>query len=893
MAKDITLKSPNGKEIYYPKTVTDLVYDNETGKTVKEILANINTKATFAGIATPTTNPGIPDSSVFYLATEAGIYTNFNGIEIAPGEAVILEWKGRWEKKVTGFATQEKLNAQKEEVDAAKEEALQAIGDAEQSAISNFNSQRVTPEMLSESTKQFIEASGGGTITNLADDEDLTVVGNVIKFADKEQSIPAYSGMARRYLRKNIVNGKNILTQEMISESQTRYIIQYDYDLNGAEIWINEGVILDFQGGSFSNGSLDCDCTYINGSINCLANLTAIKGEVVNNIHFSWLGIIGSGNKPVNHIHMRNLVNHEIKQYVVDSDVYFSENDIELPPNITINGLGHTLYFESDIYDNGCIILAQNDVLENINIISTFKGYTDVDILVANAAINKIHSFDLINVKLGQQWNKDSNYNARAIYIACDNASSETGNYITNCNLNNVNISFVSSGIEIYCYNEEKSNTEALPEPDRFAWLNEIHINNIYISATYAGIYTEFVDSATTNKAQSVGPIYVSNYEFQALTNSAKMFYHNGNWRLIINTGFCYDSIYKGEIQNGGVVVTNNVLGCFQNDDADEKGTKGYKVKDSVMIYSGKLLKDSNELATIASFRRDDFDYKSGSQYWNVGAEGQNFVIKEAAGYLSEKFFCRNNDGLSKAYTFTGSPNMQYNQNYTRNPGGAPGLMYYLSALDYGINHDKQVVLSLNRTSYDVNILESYGMTEVYEGYIPNISVDEGNIAFIKIRLNFKKDGATVSYNDIKTHFGKSTVLLSIAPRVSINGFSVMENYYRIIGNDLYIYVIAKKVDTITNMLYSFAVTYDRTFMKDVGWHREETGEVVIDALNEKYFISGHNLNIVGNYATRGATSSRPTPDAIFKNFEYFDTTLNKPIWWTGSTWVDATGTNV
>ena len=94
-------------------------------------------------------------------------------------------------------------------------------------------------------------------------------------------------------------------------------------------------------------------------------------------------------------------------------------------------------------------------------------------------------------------------------------------------------------------------------------------------------------------------------------------------------------------------------------------------------------------------------------------------------------------------------------------------------------------------------------------------------------------------------------------------------------------------------MLYSFAVTYDRTFMKDVAWHREETGEVVIDALNEKYFISGHNLNIVGNYATRGATSSRPTPDAIFKNFEYFDTTLNKPIWWTGSTWVDATGTNV
>ena len=41
MAKDITLKSPNGEEIYYPKTVTDLVFDNNTGKTLKEKLDNI------------------------------------------------------------------------------------------------------------------------------------------------------------------------------------------------------------------------------------------------------------------------------------------------------------------------------------------------------------------------------------------------------------------------------------------------------------------------------------------------------------------------------------------------------------------------------------------------------------------------------------------------------------------------------------------------------------------------------------------------------------------------------------------------------------------------------------------------------------------------------------
>ena len=63
----------------------------------------------FAGVATPTTNPGAPDGNVFYLATEAGIYANFNGIEIVSGEAVILEWRGSWVKKTIGFATQESL----------------------------------------------------------------------------------------------------------------------------------------------------------------------------------------------------------------------------------------------------------------------------------------------------------------------------------------------------------------------------------------------------------------------------------------------------------------------------------------------------------------------------------------------------------------------------------------------------------------------------------------------------------------------------------------------------------------------------------------------------------------------------------------------------------------
>lgn len=43
MAKDITLKNGDGSMIYYPKTVSDLVYDNATGQTIKQQLANLST----------------------------------------------------------------------------------------------------------------------------------------------------------------------------------------------------------------------------------------------------------------------------------------------------------------------------------------------------------------------------------------------------------------------------------------------------------------------------------------------------------------------------------------------------------------------------------------------------------------------------------------------------------------------------------------------------------------------------------------------------------------------------------------------------------------------------------------------------------------------------------
>lgn len=39
-----------------------------------------------------------------------------------------------------------------------------------------------------------------------------------------------------------------------------------------------------------------------------------------------------------------------------------------------------------------------------------------------------------------------------------------------------------------------------------------------------------------------------------------------------------------------------------------------------------------------------------------------------------------------------------------------------------------------------------------------------------------------------------------------------------------------------------------------------------------------------------GNSTSRPTLNENNIGFQYFDTTLNKPIWWNGTKWADSTG---
>ena len=121
-------------------------------------------------------------------------------------------------------------------------------------------------------------------VYNQADNEDLEEViqdgKSVLHFKNKLYNPEEYSGYGRVWLRKNIKKSslcdccddtkKNILTQNMFFKqdnispnTNTIYIIQYDYDLDGNTITIPSDSVLVFDGGSFSNGQIILDNTLV------------------------------------------------------------------------------------------------------------------------------------------------------------------------------------------------------------------------------------------------------------------------------------------------------------------------------------------------------------------------------------------------------------------------------------------------------------------------------------------------------------------------------------------------------------------------------------------------------------------------------------------------------
>lgn len=196
-----------------------------------------------------------------------------------------------------------------------------------------------------------------------ADEEDITEQNGTLQLANKTYDKQSFSGLGRVYLRKNIVGDKNVLTQAMINKANTIYVIQYDYDLKEASINIPENCVLQFDGGSLSNGTIVGNNTKIKTELEKIFNNITIDGNWnVVEAHPEWFGAL-----PDESLVTKVIFASKLNDFTKNNTIYNIVRYIDLkgetltiPENSVLNFIGGAI-------GNGTIIGNKTKVI-NLNV---------------------------------------------------------------------------------------------------------------------------------------------------------------------------------------------------------------------------------------------------------------------------------------------------------------------------------------------------------------------------------------------------------------------------------------------------------------------------------------------------------------------------------------------
>lgn len=161
-------------------------------------------------------------------------------------------------------------------------------------------------------------------------------------------------------LRENIVNGKNVLSQDAIVEEDVEYHIIYRFDLDGGIITLPNNATLCFEGnGHLSNGTIiGSNSNIITTLRQEIFDLVSIKGTWhVNQIFSTWYGF--SENADLNTSYFRSLCNltddNHFGKIIIENGVYHLRASLGNENCILLNS-------NTDFLVNGTLLLEGNDL---------------------------------------------------------------------------------------------------------------------------------------------------------------------------------------------------------------------------------------------------------------------------------------------------------------------------------------------------------------------------------------------------------------------------------------------------------------------------------------------------------------------------------------------------
>jgi hypothetical protein len=520
-------------------------------------------------------------------------------------------------KNITLLA--ERVYSVEEQVSEVKEESLEAAVEAANKVVSS----PIDGSTFTAGLWQQINAAGGGTINNAADDEDLVSKTlpngmSVLKLSDRTYLPPVFSGLGTVILRKNIVNGKNILSPSVFDGiTNTTFVIRYDFNLDGQTLYLEDGNRLYFDGGSIKNGIIilqESNEFISKGQYQCFYDVT-FKGTYSKTLPLSMLGVVSDG-KDKYHILSKLpelLVEYDtsatkarnpiFSRVSIDGTIICGTNGINLPGRVSMYGTNNaTIYFTSD-FGEYCMSISNSCGLYNMKL-SSVKGYTGT-ILLSSTTIQDFSrnlygasELTLDNVTItGPVYSTENveekplHYTATGFKLEASSKNNLNFFYFTHVKLNNVDIEFVRVGLDLIVDNYPMDGTQ-------YAWGNEVNSDTLYIAAVETGIRFRTIENGNNIKILHTGYMCINNFEFQSLVHSGVGFDIQGAQQVTLLRYMSWDNDVWGIVRGGALVRILHDGSSSENLSSsiatDSESTSYLSLTESIgnneyKIYDGKL----------------------------------------------------------------------------------------------------------------------------------------------------------------------------------------------------------------------------------------------------------------------------------------------------------------
>lgn len=620
------------------------------------------------------------------------------------------------------------------------------------------------------------------------DEEDLTASipnenGNsLVSLKDRVYAPTSFSGKGYKILRKNIIDGKNVLTQNMINQPNTIYDIRYDFDLDRETIEMQEGCILKFKGGSLKNGKI-----FLNNTSICAP------------------------------------------MHKIFTDISFVDNSSIINDFYTIWGLD----------TSGTQI-----VTDTFNNIIKLCSYSKVNLYVNEGlyCINKGLKF----------------YDSTCIIGMCAVSTDDSKNYRT-CKIKYVGEAYTlakgnNSDFDIFSFYDYGSNKIA----------TSVTIKNLYIEGEIKARYALNIS-----------------HSFRGIFDN------------IMIRQFVGGCIYAHSSLAGGFTsyaALNNISNVYGWNSTDSNGR--YHCRYGIRLQSqtnGNIFNNCRFVGCEYGVALEDCIDKDGETYiggdWSSNQNLFNLILAEscACGYYinSEQntFIACRAEGGNSNYDFSYPLYFPKLDNIRRRYNLIVGFAYYGTEYQELTNDYSELAKN--------NLLESKG-----ENYFKKVITDS-IVANKAIEIDCKKEPIAFNNFNFAQFTGSDSKKLNLVIRDSKVIFQIFDGENFI---DAFSFGI-NPTDSIFNFAFPILVTNFSS--KDEVPLNYTAGRLVRINNNLAYYkrydtplsIKTEEYN---EYATYGTLSDKPTPKQNkFVGFTYFDTTNNRPIYWTGSKWVDATGSDI